>query len=103
MEYNYLVDKNSVFNSADEESYLKRYYESLGFKIFENDIKPYMQPNYPDDDRNYLRFYYLKRYIAVKDDVILYYDIEGILDDGDSFLVFHYDESAKELIEGVFG
>ncbi|GEM_PF-53370 len=103
LEYNYLLDKNSIFKGKNEEKFLKEYFEKLGFKIFENDIKPHMQPRYPDDDRNYLRFYYLKRYIAVKGDIVFYYDIEGILDDEEhSFLVFHYDESAKELIEKRF-
>jgi len=103
LEYNYLLDKNSIFKGKNEEKFLKEYFEKLGFKIFENDIKPYFQPTcHPDEDRNYLRFYYLKRYIAVKGDIVFYYDIEGILDDEEhSFWVFHYDDRAKELIEGV--
>jgi len=105
LEYNYLLDKNDIFKGKNEEKFLKEYFEKLGFKIFENDIKPYFQPtSHPDEDRGYLRFYYLKRYIAVKGDIVFYYDIEGILDDEEhSFLVFHYDEDAKALIEGMFG
>jgi len=105
LEYNYLLDKNNIFKGKSEEIFLKEYYQSLGFKIFENHIKPIMRPEYPDEDRNYLRFYYLKRFIAIKNNVVFYYDIEGIFfedEDKHSFIVFHYDNASRELIEKDF-
>ena len=130
LEYNFVTDKNNLYEKFENmtkdynlsyEEYLQKYsmvddiwcnyaefafeqnvikyYELQGFKIFYNEIKPIFHKYSPKYENQYI----LRRYVAVKEKEVFYFDIEEFMEEKEhSFIVFHYGDDTKELIEGDF-
>ena len=117
LEYNIEIDKNNMYKKVykflkrdeyvfDKNIFLNKiiidYYKNQGFKIVKNHIKPNKQSYDIGDCDIYWRWFSLERYIAIKNDIVFYFDIEDMGDEDNSFIVFHYANDAKDLIEKDF-